>query len=384
MSTIYGAVVAIRLWLYQSNIVKKRKVPCFVISIGNIVAGGSGKTPMAIYVAEMVNSMGLNPVIVSRGYGGKIQRDSNKLSGCVVAGDGEQVLSSPEIVGDEPFMMASRRSFPVVVGKDRFKAAMMSLDLFNSKGIDVIILDDGFQHLRLKRDLDIVLMDCNRPLGNGCLLPAGRLRESPGKAIERADMIIFTRYSGDESYQKVVNKYKTNKYKNVGNARYNNTGNAGKIADKIFFTTSHRPFLYSFSGTNSDMVFTLEYLRGRKACLFSGIADNLSFRKTVQNLAISIKAHLEFNDHHMYKSEEISMILETYHKSGADLMITTEKDAARLGMDNFDRFKFDDGKTIDFAVIGIEIDFLDKQEEFKTFIKTKLQNKPLQHVKHNI
>ncbi|MBF0260194.1 MAG: tetraacyldisaccharide 4'-kinase, partial [Desulfamplus sp.] len=212
-------------------------------------------------------------------------------------------------------------------------------------------------------DLDIVLMDCSRPFGNGRLLPAGRLRENPYRAIERADIIVFTRYSGDESYKEIVNNYK-----NTGNVRYKNAGKA----EKIFFTTCHRPFLYSFSGINKKIISTLEDLKGRKASLFSGIADNLSFRKTVEKLGVPVKAHLEFNDNHMYKDDEISMILETSYRSGADMIVTTEKDYSRLGRALLERLK-----VMDFGVIGVEIDFLDNAEEFMNIIKNRL-NRNLQ------
>jgi len=344
LSALYGAAISIRIWLYSKEIIKSRKVPCFVISIGNIVAGGSGKTPMTIYMAEMARSMGLKPLVVSRGYGGAVEREGG---GFFLAGDGEGTLiSDPQTVGDEPFMMASRLSFPVVVGKDRFKAIMMSLYLFRAEGIDLIILDDGFQHIRLKRDLNIVLMDCNRPFGNGSLLPAGRLRESPCRAMERADITIFTRYSGDDSYKQIAE--------------------GEKKSGNIFFTASHRPFLHSFmKRAQRSPIVTLEDLKGRQACLFSGIADNSSFRKTVEKLGLSVKAHLEFNDHHMYKGEEISVIVEKYQRVGADLMMTTEKDYARLST-NIRR-----GLLMDFAVIGIEIDFMDKKEEFKNLIRER-------------
>ncbi|MBF0230471.1 MAG: tetraacyldisaccharide 4'-kinase [Desulfamplus sp.] len=357
LSTIYGAAVSLRLWLYGKQILKSRKVPCFVISIGNIVAGGSGKTPMAIYIAEMVKSLGFNPVVISRGYGGTMDKKRTEDFGSIVVGDGNDLFAVAENVGDEPFMMASRCSFPVVVGRDRFKAAMMALNLFQdkSKNIDVIILDDGFQHIQLKRDLDIVLMDYSRPFGNGYLLPAGRLRELPKRAIDRADIIIFTRYNSDH-----LKSFDKNYVEKV-------VSHKGKI--NTFFITKHRPFLHSFLHQTKPFSTNLTALKGRKGCLFSGIADNQSFRKTVENLGVSVKAHLEFNDHHMYKAEEILTILDTFKECGADLLITTEKDYARLGMDK--KYIW----SMDFAVIGIEIDFLDKKDEFQNVIYKKLCEK---------
>ncbi|KJR41548.1 Tetraacyldisaccharide-1-P 4'-kinase [Candidatus Magnetoovum chiemensis] len=311
LSIIYGSVVSLRLWLYEKQILKSRKVPCFVISIGNIVAGGSGKTPMAIYIAEMVKSMGFNPVVISRGYGGNLRKKRSKtyradsfemktlinnsrvsvseVYGNVVVGDGNKVFETPEVVGDEPFMMASRLSFPVIVGKDRFKAAIMALNLSYSKpnktngkidslskkkndnflglpnmpNIDVIILDDGFQHIQLKRDLDIVLMDYSRPFGNGYLLPSGRLREPLKRAIDRADIIIFTRYNSDHlksvdgSYlEKIISR---------------------KGKNKTCFVTKHRPFLHSFLHKAKPFSTNLKTLKGRKGCLFSGIAITYNY-----------------------------------------------------------------------------------------------------------
>ncbi|MBF0390321.1 MAG: tetraacyldisaccharide 4'-kinase [Desulfamplus sp.] len=367
LSTIYGAVVSLRLWLYEKDIFKRKKVPCFVISIGNIIAGGSGKTPMAIYMAELLKSMGFNPVVISRGYGGDLNKrevktdDSNMaIAGSaisVVVGDGINLFELPEAVGDEPFMMASRLSFAVIVGKDRFEAAMMALNRL--KNIDVIILDDGFQHIQLKRDLDIVLMDYNRPFGNGHLLPVGRLRESPKRALERADVVIFTRYPDDD-----LKNFDISHLKKVANCQ-------GKV--KKSFVTKHRPFLHSFISQNRASSIKIESLKGRKGCLFSAIADNLSFRKTAQNLGISVKAHLEFNDHHMYKSGEILRIVETYRKTGANLMVTTEKDWARLGCATFQFLN--NLWSMDLAVIGIEIDFLNSSDDFKEFISNLLLNK---------
>ncbi|MBF0211480.1 MAG: tetraacyldisaccharide 4'-kinase [Desulfamplus sp.] len=365
LSTIYGAVVSLRLWLYEKDIFKKKKAPCFVISIGNIVAGGSGKTPMAIYMAELLKSMGFNPVVISRGYGGDLNKrevktdDSNMAiaGSAVVVGDGINLFELPEAVGDEPFMMASRLSFAVIVGKDRFEAAMMALNRL--KDIDVIILDDGFQHIQLKRDLDIVLMDYNRPFGNGHLLPVGRLRENPKAAIERADVVIFTRYPDDD-----LKNFDESCVKNIVNHK-------GKV--KTFFITRHRPFLYLFLRNNKPFSTNLKALRGRKGCLFSAIADNRSFRKTAQNLGISVKAHLEFNDHHMYKSGEILRIVETYRKTGANLMVTTEKDWARLGCATFQFLN--NLWSMDLAVIGIEIDFFNSADDFKEFISNLLLNK---------
>ncbi|OGR34068.1 MAG: tetraacyldisaccharide 4'-kinase, partial [Desulfobacula sp. RIFOXYB2_FULL_45_6] len=184
LSYLYGKGAGVWQWLYLKKILRQKELPCFVISIGNIVAGGAGKTPMTLYTAELLKKIGKKPVVISRGYKGVYDGDF-----CIVS-DGRRVFSTAEESGDEPFMMASRLMFPVVVGKDRFKAGMRAVDRF---GPDVIVLDDGFQHLRLKKDLDILLFDFKNPLGNTRLLPAGRLRQSPQSSAKRADAVIFTR-----------------------------------------------------------------------------------------------------------------------------------------------------------------------------------------------
>ncbi|SLM28747.1 putative Tetraacyldisaccharide 4'-kinase [Desulfamplus magnetovallimortis] len=429
ISKIYALITSVRVWLYKKNIIKAKNVPFFVISIGNIVAGGSGKTPMTLYVAEMLKEKGFKPVVLSRGYGGSIEKtDSN-----VVAGDGKNVFFSPDEVGDEPFMMASRRSFPVVVGKNRFKGAIKAMEmLFSSdsqppfglyassdsqspfglhassdsqppSGLNsssepqspsdalskgIMILDDGFQHIRLKRDLDILLMDYTHPLGNGRLLPVGRLREKPD-AASRADIVVFTRCrditslhgepsapcSTPASSQKTSLSLKSNLPNIKGLTHINGLPH---INDLPCFMTTHRPSLYCFINKeifHDDKNFslpqpptTIENLTGRRALLFSGIADNRFFRQTVTDLGIYVLEHLEFNDHHMYKSGDICQINELCYTCGADLLITTEKDYARLN--------YCTKWPLDIAVLGVRIEFVDSAEKdtFNNIILNAVNN----------
>ncbi|MBF0202668.1 MAG: tetraacyldisaccharide 4'-kinase [Desulfamplus sp.] len=236
LSLVYSAGISLRLLLYRKGILKVRKLPSPVISVGNIAVGGTGKTPMTLHLAGILKKKGFSPVVLSRGYGGSIEKGKYSF----VAGDGDIVLGTPLEVGDEPFMMASRLSFPVVVGRDRFTSGWMAIELLSpswpgtknmipkyrmpptkspenpkpsqhtiseksppgktmprgEKGPLVMILDDGFQHIKLERDINIVLMDCSHPVGNGHLLPAGRLREGLD-ALKRADAVVFTRCSRD-------------------------------------------------------------------------------------------------------------------------------------------------------------------------------------------
>lgn len=343
LSRLYGLVVGIRARLFKTRILGSKRLPCYVISIGNIVAGGSGKTPMAIHMAELVKALGFKPVVVSRGYRGKLE----SMGGIV--GTGDQVLLGPDDAGDEPFMMAGRRSFPVVVGKDRYKAGLAAINAFNP---DVIILDDGFQHLKLQRDLDVVLVDAKHPLGNGRLLPAGRLRESPRVIQGRGDIIVFTR----------CDKHSRD-----------STGAGGEpilplIAGKPVFRTCHTSVLYCYKRAGRDLENrgdTLEGLSGKTALLFSGISDNPGFKTSVEDIGVSVKAHLEFRDHHLYKSEDIARISGVAREMGVEVLITTEKDYARLDKNL--------AWHLDLAVIGIEIEFLGDNPGFQEHIRKGLE-----------
>lgn len=143
---------------------------------------------MTIYLATMLRQMGHRVVILSRGYGGRAEKTG------IVVSDGYEILCEPEVAGDEPFMMASKsRGVPVLVGGDRYKSGMRAISEFDP---DTILLDDGFQHRRLRRDLDLVLVDADNMLGNGYLMPRGVLRE-PASSLERGNAIIFTRCRDD-------------------------------------------------------------------------------------------------------------------------------------------------------------------------------------------
>jgi len=170
LSMLYGFAVKLRTILYDKKIVKSRKLPCAVISIGNLTVGGTGKTPMTIYIAKLLKGLGYQPAVISRGYKGLAENKGGVVS------DRQKVILSPEFAGDEPFMMAQNlKEIPVLVGADRFQIGMTAVTQFS---LDVIILDDAFQHRRLYRDLDIVLVDDKSLFGNGYLLPRGGPRSS--------------------------------------------------------------------------------------------------------------------------------------------------------------------------------------------------------------
>lgn len=337
----YDLGVRFRLWLYNKGVFKQKSLPCFVISIGNIVVGGTGKTPMAIYLAQVLKEMGKQVVVVSRGYKGKYKDHA------VIVCDGDQIFLGAEDSGDEPYMMAKRRAFPVVIGKDRFKAGMKAIDAFSP---DVIVLDDGFQHLRLKRDLNLLLFDYSSPLGNKRLLPAGRLREPLLASAPRADALIFTRCPNiskkAESGEEVLLHY----------------------PDCPRFKTFHSPFIFKHIVCSSNLknpITCVSGLKGKKAVLFSGIAKNSSFFNSMKESHVNVLDHLEFKDHYRYKDADILMINASAKRMGADIILTTEKDWAKFDQDS----KW----GLDLIVIGIQIEF-EHPQKFEALLHSRLQS----------
>ena len=347
ISAAYGRIIELRMLLYRTKICRSKRLPCPVLSIGNIVAGGTGKTPLAIYIAGLLVKMGKRPAVVSRGYKGRFTGPGRIVS------DGSRIFSTAEECGDEPFMMAQRESFPVVVGKKRFDAGSMAV---KELGCKAIVLDDGFQHSALERDMDLVLLDWERPFGNGRLLPAGRLREPVQTAIKRADAIIFTRCPEGadplKTHPDLIDR-------------------GGRCP---YFTTRHLPFvlnLYPKSnrlspgrGETAYSPTVLADLGDKRAVLFSGLAKNQSFYRSMKAVGVKIVSHLEFSDHYRYKEADIKKVNQAAADQDADLIITTEKDWSKLG--RIKRWQ------ADLAVIGIDIVFDDPQG-FQAFLETRFQ-----------
>ena len=201
-SYFYGAASGLRNWLYDKRIIKPKRVSAFVISVGNMTTGGVGKTPVVLEIARYLQKKGEKVAIISRGYGGKM---SNKNVN--VISDGQYVRHTAAMAGDEPFWLAQKaEGVCVLTCKNRYKAAKYAIDNF---GVTYIILDDGFQHRQLYRDLDIVLMDSKMGLGNEKLLPAGPLREG-AEALERINKLVIvsknTEHNKAEKFARIMEK----------------------------------------------------------------------------------------------------------------------------------------------------------------------------------
>lgn len=268
---------------------------CKIISVGNISLGGTGKTPFCIYLAEKLLSEGAKICILSRGYKGKIGLDTHMIH------DGNKLLLYPPKAADEPFLIASRlKEACVITGKDRRKSFNTAKRTFNP---DYVILDDGFQHRRLGRDVDIVLLDHSNPLSTGFIFPFGYLRERP-KSLSRADIIVFTRAVNNKLPESVV--------------RY--------VSDKpIFFSnTKIKGFYYKDEAVDEN------FLKNSAFFLFSGVASNRKFFDMVYNTNILVKGKKFYPDHHSYKERDFRRLIKEKKELGADFFLTTEKDYVKL------------------------------------------------------
>ncbi|OGW33388.1 MAG: tetraacyldisaccharide 4'-kinase [Nitrospirae bacterium GWC2_56_14] len=293
------ALFARRAW-YRLPWPGKKTLPCTVISVGNITLGGTGKTPAVIEVAGLILRNGHRPAVISRGYG---RQDESHIA---IVSDGRTVQHDPLRNGDEPVLIAERLTgVPVVVGADRYQASLAALGQFHP---EVIVLDDGFQHIRLRRSIDIVLVDAAEPFGSGRLFPAGILRE-PLTALKRAHAILITRADrgGDLSTLKeTLSRY-----------------TAARI-----FTSSHVPLDLVNIATNETR--PLSSLQRIAVCAFSGIARPASFLSLLQSLGAVVKCSRTYPDHHVYDKNDLANIFQQAADEQVNMIITTEKDAVRF------------------------------------------------------
>jgi len=329
-SFIYRGGVAVRNYCYDTGLIHAHKVKCAVISVGNVVVGGTGKTPFVIMLADMLRKHGFKPAILSRGYKGA---QEGKIS---VVSDGHNILMDASDAGDEPVLAADiLRDVPVIIGKERSRAGNLAVERF---GADILILDDAFQHRRLFRDIDIVLLDSEHPFGNGFMLPRGGLRE-PANALGRADAVIFTSTEGSTDTPPVTESLRLPTFRGLRRAK-------------------------TLIGSEPGIV-PLEFLKGKRICAFSGIAKPDSFRKILEPLCREITLFTPFPDHHLYTGKDIEYIRETFRESRAELILTTEKDGIKLtGFPDFFR---------DIYRLRMEMEILPSGLDFEEYILTRLE-----------
>lgn len=282
----YGIGSGLKNLLYDKNILKPKKVDAFVISVGNITTGGVGKTPVVSEIAKYFVAQGEKVAIVSRGYGGKL---SNKNVN--VISDGEKVFYNAQLAGDEPFWLATNSKGAIVITtKNRFEGAKYAVEKF---GVTKIILDDGFQHRKLHRDLDIVLMDSKMGFGNEKLLPAGPLREGL-EAFSRIDKLVVVSKNVDHSRAEKLAKIM-----------------AKKMKVEAFVCKTEPDYVYNIK-TEEKLV------QGTEATALCAIGQPQQFYAFLGGY--KIKQTIDFDDHHSYVEEELP----------EGLIITTEKDAVKM------------------------------------------------------
>ena len=310
VSCVFRAVVAVRYFFYRVGVLRRFPLGCQVISIGNVTAGGTGKTPVTEIFARTLAAEGRKVAILSRGYRRKEapwwQRlFTDVISPPLVVSDGKHVLLDSATGGDEPYMLASNLpGVAVVVDRDRVKAGRYAIKRL---GCDTIILDDGFQYQKLKHSIEVVLVDSTNPFGNGNMLPRGILRE-PVRHLKRADIIFLTKCRGDVSA--VVQEIR----------KYN------KTAEIVECT--HAP--KSLKDVWSREEFPLTWLEGKTTCTLSGIASPKGFENSLRHLGAKVVWCERYADHHSYDSSEILYALNRTADMGADALVTTEKDAVRF------------------------------------------------------
>lgn len=342
-AAVYGGAVRLRADCYRhSPLARPRRLGCPVISIGNLSAGGTGKTPMAILVAGRLCDRGWRVVVLSRGYGGRAERYGGVVS------DGRSLLMNPAMAGDEPFLMAvTLPQVPVIVGRNRHAAGMQALEKFAAQ---VLVLDDGFQHLRLARDLDVVLLDAADPLAGGRLLPRGMLREPPA-ALSRAHTVVLTR-AGRLTLQVLAAR----------------TAQVRRWCPRApIFAARHAAFVRGMAAAGhlpppAVPLPAAAGLGGRALFAFSGIARNADFRRSVVRLGGRIAGYREFSDHHAYTPNDQAAVIHAAQHAGAEALVTSEKDYVRLARP----FRW----PLDLLVLGVRMQLLDASCAFNGLLES--------------
>jgi tetraacyldisaccharide 4'-kinase len=293
LALVYALAQRLRAGMYRAGMLKTRRLPRPVVSVGNITVGGTGKTPVTALIARLLLERGVKVAVLSRGYGGTLEGTT------AIVSDGREILVSAEQCGDEPYLLASTiPDLMAVMGSDRYSAGLLAMERLAP---DIFLLDDGFQHLALHRDVNILLLDCAKPFGNGWTLPAGLLRE-PTDAARRADLIIHTRCPEGAATPKVLGKP-------YCAARH-------RLSDAIPLT--------------GGAPLTFEDLRGRKVVAFAGIAEPTAFFDGLTGRGLNVAATLTFPDHSRYNDARIAELADVMRTCGADYAVTTEKDGVKL------------------------------------------------------
>lgn len=294
---LYWISITARKTLYRIGLFKQIRLPAKVISVGGMTIGGSGKTPVVIHLAKYLESIGKKTLILTRGYGGETQT-------AVVVRPGDDTTKSN--LSDEVRLMSKKTSVTIGVGADRIAAFEKASE---SAEFDVVILDDGFQHLKITRDLDIVVLDATAPFGNGYMLPAGNLRE-PKASLRRSDLIVLTRISQCENAMKVSERL------------------ASDFGDKAIMSADYAPD--GIQQVHTGEIVDSSTLSDRSIFAFSAIANPNSFFSMLESEGLEIVGKRAFRDHHIFTQPDIEELVREARAIGCGAFIVTEKDAVKL------------------------------------------------------
>ena len=301
-SFVFFVLMSIRRTLFKNNFFKSTSLQVPVISIGNISLGGTGKTPFIVWIIKKLKDQGLKPAVISRGYG-------SLNSNLTVVSDGKgNVLSSPPASDESVMLSRLFPDVPIVTGTNRILSGEKVISKFN---VDIVLIDDGFQYLKLKRNFDFLLFHGNNPFGNGRVFPSGILREPIGYS-KYADAFLVTGKNKKEGAQQVANlNFSIPVFKGE------------LVVDSIFCP-------------EKKSNIALEDMKKSDILAFSGIGNPDSFDHILENLGLSIIEHLKFPDHATYNEKFFSKISRKIQELNPDYVITTEKDIVKLNTLKFE------------------------------------------------
>jgi len=334
----YGFIISVRNLFFDKSVFKSEKVNAKVISVGNINVGGSGKTPLVIYITNLLKNSGYKVGVLSRGYG-------RRSSGYKLVSKGDEILTSVEECGDEIYHTSLECKVAAAVSENRVKGAKR---LIEEAGINSIVLDDAFQHRWIDRDVDLVIIDQsfvnNDSFFTHNLLPAGDLREG-FISLKRADAIILNRkfFEKEEIKSEMKNHFN----------------------EKKIFTSYYKAI--SFVDAVKKIEYDLDDFKGQESLVVSGIANPKSFLNILMKVHVDTQNKLIFRDHKNYKLKEVQQIRKQFYTTNSHSVVTTEKDAVKLS--RFSR-EFDD---IEIFYLKINL-CMDDEESFKQYLINKLKN----------
>ena len=335
---VYAIIVYIRNLFFDKSVFKSEKVNAKVISIGNINVGGSGKTPLVIYVTNILKSAGYKVGVLSRGYG-------RKSHGYKLVSKGDEILTTVQECGDEIYHTVLECKVPAAVSENRVNGARK---LIEETGIDAIVLDDAFQHRWITRDIDLVIIDQSfintKSFFTHNLLPSGDLREG-FDSLKRSDAIILNRKFLDK--EEIVTEMQS------------------YLEGKKIFTAYYKAIC--FVDAIRKIEYNLDDFKGQDSLVVSGIANPKSFLSILNKVHVNTQNKLIFRDHKNYTAKEVQLIRKQFYTTNSHSIVTTEKDAVKLS-----RFKreFDDTE-----IFYLKINLcMDDEESFKQYLINKLNN----------